>query len=342
MKRGKYWHWKYCVDGQRQWESLKTESKRDAELIRQVRIKEYHDDRARFVRDDRNPTFDEFEAVYYPWSEEHKRRKSREIERLFWGQLRTYTNARKLGDVLPRHIEAFKRHLVNTGMNGRPVSKQTANNALRHIQALFNYAVKLELFDGDNPVVKIERFKLPKKAPDFLSMEEVDALMEAAKGHSSKMHLLFGLGIFAGLRKNEIVNTRWDWFDFEEKLIRVKGRADFAIKDNEDRTIPISARLAAVLVPHVQDDGFLFETNRPSQAKSSYRYEPRKSIKAVTEKAGVPRATFQLLRHTFGSQHAIAGTSIYKISKWMGHSSVDVTTKHYAGLQEYDEDIDRF
>ena len=86
----------------------------------------------------------------------------------------------------------------------------------------------------------------------------------------------------------------------------------------------------------------LFDSGRQTAGKHRYRYEPRRAFKAACDAAEVSRATFQILRHTFGSQHAIAGVSIYKISKWMGHSSVDVTSRHYAGLQAYDEDIDRF
>ena len=34
--------------------------------------------------------------------------------------------------------------------------------------------------------------------------------------------------------------------------------------------------------------------------------------------------------------------AIFKGCKWMAHSSVAVTERHYAGLQAYDADIDSF
>ena len=195
---------------------------------------------------------------------------------------------------------------------------------------------------GENPVLGVSRYSIPKTTPDFLTTSEIQRLLEAAEAHSREMHWIMLLGMYCGLRKNEIFNARWEWFDFEEKLVRMKRGHGFEIKDSEERSIPMSRRVSEVLHPLREKEGYLFTSNKPTQGKSRYRYEPTRSFQAVRKAAEVPRANFQLLRHTFGSQHAIAGTSIYKISKWMGHSSVDVTARHYAGLQEYDEDIDRF
>ena len=192
-----------------------------------------------------------------------------------------------------------------------------------------------------NPVDGVKLYKIPRTKPDFLTQEETKALLDVAKAHSANLYHVFLLGIYAGLRKNEIGNTRWEWLDFDQKLIHVQGSDTFRIKDCEDRDLPMSAKIRRVLLPHRKPEGYLFESGRASQGKSKYRYDPVPSFRKIAQAAGVPRANFLLLRHTFGSQHANAGTSIYKISKWMGHSSVDVTARHYAGLQDYDEDIDR-
>ena len=63
----------------------------------------------------------------------------------------------------------------------------------------------------------------------------------------------------------------------------------------------------------------------------------REDLKA----AGVEWCTPHSLRHTFASQLAIKGVSLYKISKWLGHADFK-TTQIYAHLQAHDEDINRF
>ena len=342
IKQGRYWHWKYQLDGETRWESLKVESKREALLLRQKRIAEYHENADRFSKTNLNPRLDDFEQTYFRWAEDHKRPKTLEIERNFWQQLRDFTGARRLKDIKRQHVERFKQRLKRKGMRGKPLKDESINDALRHLQAIFNHAIKLKLFDGENPFIGVERYKIPKTQPTFLKVEEIERLLAVANNYSQALYWLLMLGIYAGMRKNEMVNARWEWFDFEKKLIRIQRHEGFELKDNEERTVPLSARLHTALYPHRKEQGFLFTSNRPSAGRSRYRYEPKKALKATAEKAEVEGVNFQILRHTFGSQHAINGTSLYKISKWMGHSSVNVTSKHYAGLQDYDSDIDRF
>ncbi len=56
--------------------------------------------------------------------------------------------------------------------------------------------------------------------------------------------------------------------------------------------------------------------------------------------AGLTWVLPHILRHTFASQLAIAGVSLYKISKWHGHSNFS-TTQIYANLQAGDDEIEK-
>jgi integrase len=149
------------------------------------------------------------------------------------------------------------------------------------------------------------------------------------------------LGIYAGLRKQEIVNTRWEWFDFDHELITLSGHDGFLVKDSESRTIPLHERLAELLAPHREEEGFIFLPNKDGQAKHRYRYEFKRAFDVVLKRTELEWVTPHVLRHTFASQLAIAGVSLYKISKWLGHSDTK-TTQIYAHLQTHDEDINRF
>ena len=72
--------------------------------------------------------------------------------------------------------------------------------------------------------------------------------------------------------------------------------------------------------------------------KCFYRYQFLSAFNTVAEAAGVEWVTPHILRHTFASQLAIKGVSIFKISKWLGHSDVK-TTMIYAHLADYDEEV---
>lgn len=58
---------------------------------------------------------------------------------------------------------------------------------------------------------------------------------------------------------------------------------------------------------------------------------------------GVQRCHWYTLRHTFASQLVMAGVSIYKVARFLGHASVTTTERHYAQLvpEELHEDVNR-
>lgn len=83
-----------------------------------------------------------------------------------------------------------------------------------------------------------------------------------------------------------------------------------------------------------------FNPSRASEGKGRYRFDPVKQWKRVRKLAGVDRATWLLLRHTFGSELAQKGVPLIKIARWMGNT-LAVCERHYVGLVAYDTDIDR-
>ena len=62
--------------------------------------------------------------------------------------------------------------------------------------------------------------------------------------------------------------------------------------------------------------------------------------KCFFKEAGIENCNLHSLRHTFASQLVMAGVSIYKVSRWLGHSDVK-TTMIYAHLAPQDADINR-
>ena len=345
VKREKKWSWKYRVDGEIRWESLKVESKREAELVRQQRIAQYHQDREKFIQEGLNPTVEEFEAEYFAWAETHKRPSTRTMERQFWQQLIDFTGARRLGDIKKRDIERLKSSLKVAGKKGKPLADRSVNAVLRHLQSMFNHAVALDLFNGVNPVQGVKRYKITKTMPEFIDESDVQALLKAAEAHSREIYWVFLLGLHAGLRKGEIVNSGWEWFDFNNHdgpVIRIQRHDGFEIKDHEERSLPMQSNIAQALLPHAQPESFLFGESPASGQRWRYRYEPRRAFDNVKKAAGVKRCNFLMLRHSFASWHVMKGTDISKVSRWLGHSNISITMDHYAGLKAYDKDIENF
>jgi len=276
---------------------------------------------------------DVFWTKYSQWAKEHKRPSTIALEDMFWRQFTESARIRHLSEITGKKIEQFKQTRLESG-----VSRQTVNNALKTLQAIVNHAKKLGFYDGDNPFVGVERYSIPNGVPKFLNPEQISKVMQIAGEDSRDAHVFFALGIFAGMRKAEIDNARWEWFDFDSKLITLQSSDSFVLKDKDARTIPLSDNLAAILQPYRQGSGYVIKPDKQPGRYIRYRYDARKMFNRVKTAAGLPWLTPHILRHTFGSTLAGAGVSIYKIQKWMGHSSV-ATTQVYAHLQDYDADI---
>jgi integrase len=78
-------------------------------------------------------------------------------------------------------------------------------------------------------------------------------------------------------------------------------------------------------------NGFLFcdELGRPMNRKAN-----NKALKACCKRAGVRVLSMNNLRHSFASQHLMAGTKVLEVSKMMGHSDPGVTLKVYSRWAE--------
>lgn len=171
-------------------------------------------------------------------------------------------------------------------------------------------------------------------------------MLETAEAHSRNMHLLFAIGLFCGLRKNELINAKWNWIDFKGAgRVLVKSSGRFRTKCGKDRKVPLSKRLRPILERYAvhSPDGFILypEQAEKDGTETKYRVDFTDAFRRICKAAGVEWVTPHRLRHTFASQLAIAGVSIYKISNWMGHADVK-TTMIYAHLSPDDDDINAF
>jgi len=333
-KRNDTYYIKFYENGKRVRRSLGTSSRNKALKLKEQIERELAAGKFRTEAIDMDVAI--FWQKYIEWARLHKQPKTVRLDSMFWRQLIAFCHPKKLGDVTSRDIERFKARRVRDGLKPRSI-----NGALRHLQAIYNHAAKLGYYNGPNPVRGVSKFKVEKNPPKYLEKDEIDRLLEAAATHGRDIHAVFALGTYAGMRKNEIVNTRWEWFDFDRKLITLASHDGFHIKNSESRTIPLHDRLASILEPYRANEGFIFMPEKEKPGKHEYRYEFKRAFHSVAKEAGLEWVTPHVLRHTFASQLAIAGVSLYKISKWLGHSDVK-TTQIYAHLQTHDEDINRF
>lgn len=175
----------------------------------------------------------------------------------------------------------------------------------------------------------------PRRRRLFMRPEQVRRLLDACSDPELKFAIY--CGAHAGLRKDEVIEARTNWFDMEAKLIHVQTTATFTPKDRDNRTIPMSDELHAYVEQFGLGIPFMF---RPAErhGESRYRTDFIRSFNSLLERCGMSEYTFHDLRRTFASLLVSKGVSIYKVAKWLG-DTLEVVEDTYGHLIPQDEDV---
>lgn len=329
-----YWYLRYKVNGRVVWQSMGTKTKKVA-VLRANEILGAPEPEPEPAAEPTEPTITELWQRYADWAASHRAAKTIESRRRAVKGFLEATGVDRLSDVTPDAIEAYKAQRGATA--GKP---RTVNESMSALKAFAGRCIRQKWVNGPNPFARVEMLPEPKRRVQWLDNDQITKVLEVARMYSRDMHLVVALGVYAGLRKLEIVNARWEWVDWGNKLLHVEGGDGFETKTREIRTIPLHARLEAILRPYKATTGYIVAPGK-EPGQWVYRVDFRKSFGTVMAAAGVPWATPHTLRHTFASHLVSAGVDLYKVGVWMGHSSMQ-TTRIYAHLKPYDEAINVF
>lgn len=191
----------------------------------------------------------------------------------------------------------------------------------------------------------------PRKVP-FLP-EPLDALRvhrQLADRHPS-IGLAYAIGVFAGLRTGEARALQWEGIDLQRRTITVThsvekrtGRAAAFLSNDGlvvtksafSRVVPITDLLLPILRAHEpgapsslvcpgNDRGLLL----PFLTEEAIG----EAIEEALDALELPSMTFyEATRHSFASQWVLHGGNIHTLSTILGHSSIQVTERHYVHL----------
>ncbi len=220
---------------------------------------------------------------------------------------------RLLGEVTRSHIEQWLKDLISTeGQNPEPLSARTKKNYLVTVRTLFNWAASKGHFTSENPAAKIGTPKIDWKTPSILTVEESKRLIEAACLKENRNLLpAVALGLFAGIRTNEITRLDWKSIDLSEGIITIG--VDIA-KKRRLRVVELMPACKAWLSVCAQKEG------RVAPAKFNRRWT--NFVKAAGfDDWGENRVN--AMRHSFGSYHYALYSDAAKTTAMLGHRSND-------------------
>lgn len=105
-------------------------------------------------------------------------------------------------------------------MDKKHLSNRSKNYAIALTIQVFNFAIRNELFMGDNPAARFDELKKEdNRRMQFLSENELNNFLEELKKHSYSIYLMVLISADSGLRAGEIFNLAWADVSVEEKLL---------------------------------------------------------------------------------------------------------------------------
>ncbi|MBI4186697.1 MAG: tyrosine recombinase XerC [Chloroflexi bacterium] len=241
----------------------------------------------------------------------------------FFGFLRT-RGTRSLREIDKQAVRNYLSHLKEQGL-----AKTSIACKLSAIRSFYRYLVR-EGMISTSPVATTPSPKLDKRLPSFLTIEEVNRLLEAP-GLSTPQGLrdraLLELLYSSGMRVSELSRLNLEQVNLDTREIRVWG------KGSRERIVlmgkPAAEALGLYLVQarpkllHKKSSGAVF-LNRYGERLPERRVQ--KILEVYSRKAGMPKKVHpHMLRHTFATHMLNGGADLRVVQELLGHSSLSST-----------------
>lgn len=235
-----------------------------------------------------------------------------------------------LADVTPSMIGECRDKLLSGKVKGGAL--RSPATTVRYMAALshaFSVAVNEWGWLEDSPMRKVKKPKEPRGRVRFLSDNERNHLLEAAKASNNKcLYPVVLLALSTGMRFSEIMNLKWRDVDLKRQYVILQDT-----KNGERRNVPVVKLAHTVLSEHSKVRRIGTELVFPSATDPTQPSKLRKSWEAAVRKAGLSDFRFHDLRHSAASYLAMNGATLTEIAEVLGHKTLAMV-KRYSHLSE--------
>ncbi len=220
---------------------------------------------------------------------------------------------RTAAEITQAEIESWLKEL--RGISERSVaglSPRSRKNYLITVRTFFTWAINRGFRSAENPATSIATPKIDWEAPSILTVAEAEKLLRAAKKEQDGR--LLGpvvLGLFAGIRSNEIMRLDWSAVDLAEGIVTIGSQI---AKKRRLRVIELMPNCIAWLKTISKREG------RIAPGKYGVRWTQ------FVKDAGFPdwgENRSNAMRHSFGSYHYALYSDAAKTSAMLGHKAND-------------------
>lgn len=217
-------------------------------------------------------------------------------------------------------LQAYMANLQRTGLAARTASRRLS--ALRQ----FHRFLLREGVRDDDPTALLDAPRLPRTLPKYLTEQQVDGLLDAAREMPGERGLVARAALeilyATGLRVSELLSLPRRALAGDAAVLLIRG------KGGKERIVPLSeaAKLAAAALAAKHDGArYLFpgrDVRRPLTRQAFFLL-----LKQVALAAGLDAAQVSphVLRHSFASHLLANGADLRSLQLLLGHADIATT-----------------
>ncbi len=229
------------------------------------------------------------------------------------------------------HLQEFLKWINELGMSAHSQAR-----IISGIKGFYKYLLLENILNTDSTTL-LEAPKLGRKLPDTLSLEEINAIIDAidlSSPEGQRNKAMLETIYSCGLRVSELVNLKISHLYFNDEFIKVTGKGD------KERLVPIGSVAIKQIniykdqvrchMPIKKDhEDYLFLNRRGARLTRVMVFT---IIKQLAFKIGLKKhISPHTFRHSFATHLIEGGADLRAVQEMLGHESI-TTTEIYTHL----------
>lgn len=252
-----------------------------------------------------------------------------------------FEGARGYTNILETSSTEIIAYLNNLKIAGK--SAATVNRKLASVRAFFNFLIS-EKFISENPTKGIRTPRIEKKELEFLTIEEIDRLLEgpdnSLKGRRDRaiLEVLYATGI----KVSELIDANIEDINFRMGFMTCSGETSKA------RIVPLGRPARVALDDYVYEAREQMLKNNKNESALFVNYYGKritrqglwKVLREYGEKANVQhKLTPNTLRNSFAVHMLQNGADLKSLQELMGHEDITATQMYLAATKNHIKDV---
>lgn len=252
-----------------------------------------------------------------------------------------------LTDVKPVHCQKIFADMADEGYK-----TSTIYQARIALYNMLEFARENDVIIS-NPCKKSVKSNMgkPSQKKEALTIDVQKRFLDAVVGYSYENQYRFVLQ--TGLRTGELIGLKWSDIDFQSKTLKIERTMEYRYNVGEwrigppksksgYRTIPLTDEAIRILknqkeknkhlkvLPFEWKDTVFLCRNGTPVKNSTYDT----GLFKYCDRAGIPRFSMHVLRHTFATRCIEGGMKPKTLQKILGHSNIGITMNLYVHITE--------